>query len=75
MSGWTPPSIPRVWLATLGVLSVAILAFSVFIEGALLLGLIPIFALVSVYLLWRFLRAAEAIADALQRIARERERE
>ena len=52
-----------------------ILAFSVFIEGALLLGLLPVFALVSVYLLWRFLRAVEAIADALQRIARERERE
>ncbi|MFC7134872.1 MULTISPECIES: hypothetical protein [Salinibaculum] len=76
MSGWSPPSIPRQWLVIIGVLYVPLLAYSlVVVQEVVVVGLFPAFILVSLYLLWRFLSAVEAIADALQRIARQREQE
>ena len=76
MSDWSPPSIPREWLAGIAVLYAVLLAYSlVVVQEVLLFGLFPGMALASLYLLWRFLVAVEAIADALQRIAHEREKE
>jgi CHASE2 domain-containing sensor protein len=73
VTGWTPPSIPRHWLAATVILYVLFLGYSIFIAGQLLLGVVPAVAIVSVYLPWRFLVAVEAIADAQQRIASQRE--
>jgi hypothetical protein len=76
MSGWSPPSIPREWLAVVAVAYLLLLGYSlIVVQEVLVLGLFPGMALVSLYLLWRFLVAIEAIADALQRIARQREDE
>ena len=76
MSDWSPPSIPREWLAVVTVLYLLVLGYSLVVaQEVLVLGLFPGMALVSLYLLWRFLVAIEAIADALQRIARQREEE
>lgn len=76
MSGWSPPEISREWLVGVGVVYIALLGYSlVVVQQVLLLGLFPGLLLVSLYLLWRFLVAVEAIADALQRIAHQREQE
>lgn len=75
MSHWSPPSVPRPWLAAAGVLYALVLAYSLLVAQQLLLGLLFGVVPVSVYLLWRFLVTVEAIADALQRIARQLERE
>jgi Ca2+/Na+ antiporter len=79
MSDQSPPSVPRSWLVVVAVLYVLLLAYSILILGQLV---VPVFAGVSLVLLyvfglflWRFLRAAESAADALQRIAREYERD
>lgn len=69
MSHWSPPSLPRPWLAATGVLYALVLAYSLLVIQQLLVGVLFGLVPVSLYLLWRFLAAVEAIADALQRIA------
>ncbi len=74
MSGWSPPSLSRRTVAAIATGYVLIAAYSLVITAQLLLGVIlPGVVLLGSYLLWRFLRAVEAIADALQRIADARE--
>jgi hypothetical protein len=75
MANWSPPSLPRKWLAAAAALYVLLLAYSVLVLGQLLLGVLPGLLFVSLYVLWRFLAAVEAIADAQQRLADRRERE
>jgi len=76
MPGWSPPSVPREWLVGIGVAYAALFGYGLLVaQQILLFGLFPAVFLVSVYFLWRFLAAVEAIADALQRLARQRERE
>ena len=69
MSDWSPPTLSRGQLAGIigGLLAVA--AYSLVIAGQLLLVIVPAAAVVAVYLVWRFVVAVEAIADALQRLA------
>ena len=70
MSGWSPPSLSRRTVAAIATVYVLIAAYSLVIAAQLLLGVIlPGVVVLGSYLLWRFLRAVEAIADALQRIA------
>lgn len=73
MSNWSPPSIPRNWLAALVILYVLFLGYSTLVMGQILLGVFPALGLVFLYLLWRFISAVEAIADAQQRLAYRRE--
>jgi len=73
MADWSPPSISRNWVIAIGVFYVLLLAYSIIIAGQLLLGLLPGFLIVVLYFLWRVLIAVEAIADAQQRMASQRE--
>ena len=74
MSDWSPPSVPRHWLIGIGVLYVLLAVYSVLVVQQILLGVVvPGMVIVSVYITGRFLVAVEAIADALQRIADQRE--
>jgi len=73
MSGWSPPKLSRGVVAGFGVVSVLILAYALLIQGALLLGLLPVLFAGFGYLVWRILAAVEAIADGVQRIADDRE--
>jgi hypothetical protein len=73
MADWSPPSIPRNWLAAIVVFYALFLGYSILIAGQLLLGVIPAFVLGLLYFSWRLLVAVEAIANALQRIASQRE--
>ncbi|WP_280536387.1 hypothetical protein [Halopenitus sp. POP-27] len=74
MTSQSPTSLPRSWTAAVIILGTLILGYSVIIAGQILLGVIPILLLVLLYLLWRFVVAVEAIADAQQRLAARRER-
>jgi len=69
MSDWSPPTLSRGQLAGIVVGLLAVSAYSLVIAGQILLVVLPAVAVVAVYLTWRFIRAVEAIADALQRIA------
>jgi CHASE2 domain-containing sensor protein len=73
MSEWSPPELPRGVVAGVGVVSVLILAYALLIQGALLLGLLPVLLIGFGYLVWRVVAAVEAIADGVQRIADEQE--
>jgi hypothetical protein len=74
MSEWSPPSVPRQWVVGIGLVYAVVAVYSLLVIQQILLGVvIPAVLIVSSYLLWRFLVAVEAIADALQRIARQRE--
>jgi membrane protein implicated in regulation of membrane protease activity len=76
MSNWSPPSVPRNWLVVIGAGYALLVAYSLLVVQQVLLGVVvPAVLFVSVYLTWRFLAAVEAIADALQRIAEQRERD
>ena len=75
MPGWSPPSIPRSWTATIIVLYILFLLYSVLIAVQPLLGLLPALTIIPLYLLWRLLIAVEAIADAQQRIAHQQDLE
>ena len=75
MSEWSRPRLSRPWLVAIGLCYLLVFAYAVVIAGQILFGIwIGVFCGV-VYLGWRFVRAFEAIADALQRIARQRETE
>lgn len=73
MSGWSPPSPPRELLAGIALAYVVVLAYALFIQGSLLLGLVPGIVFLVGYYLWRLLVAVEAIADGVHRIASGRE--
>jgi len=73
MTDWSQPSLPRHWLIAIVVFYVLLLAYSIIIAGQLLLGILPGFVIVVLYFLWRGLVAVEAIADAQQRMASQRE--
>lgn len=73
MSSWSPSSISRGWVIGIAVLYMLVLAYSVLIIGQLLIGVWLGILLGLLYLAWRFVTAIEAIADALQRIARQQE--
>ncbi|WP_253738243.1 hypothetical protein [Halohasta salina] len=73
MSDWSPPAVRRSWLAVFVVGYLLVLAYSVVIASQILLGIWIGVLCGALYLGWRFLAAVEAIADALQRIARQRE--
>lgn len=73
MADWSPPSVPRNWLIAIAVFYVLFLAYSILIAGQLLLGVLPGFVIVFLYFLWRGLVAVEAIADAQQRMASQKE--
>lgn len=73
MSGWSPPRLPRSWLVGLAVGYLLFVSYAVIIAQQFLFAVVLGIALVSTYLLWRFIRAVEAIADALQRIADSRD--
>ena len=75
MANWSPPSLPRTWLAVAAALYVLVIAYSVLVLGQILLGLLPGIVLGVLYFSWRVLAAVEAIADAQQRLARQREQE
>jgi hypothetical protein len=65
--------VPREWLVGIAVGYLLLVAYMLVIVGQVLLAVLPGVVLVSTYLVWRFIRAVEAIADALQRIADDRE--
>jgi hypothetical protein len=69
MSGWSPPVPSNRQIAGIVLVVVVVLIYSTVIAQQLLLGLIPPLFILALYLAWRFLRAIEACADALQRIA------
>jgi len=69
MPGWSPPTLSRGQLAGIAVGLLAVAAYSVLIAGQLLLVVFPAAAVFVVYLIWRLVRAIEAIADAQQRRA------
>ena len=75
MSEWTRPQLSRPVITGLSICYLLVLAYSVIIAGQILLGLLIGAVFGVVYLGWRFLVAVEAIADALQRIARQQELE
>lgn len=76
MSDWSPPSVPRKWAVSIGILYLLLIIYAVIVAQQLLLfGIVPGMILVSVYVLWRFFVAVEAIADALQRIAHQQEQD
>lgn len=74
MSEWSPRSVPRQWVVGIGLVYALVATYSLLVIQQILLGVVvPAALIVSSYILWRFLVAVEAIADALQRIARQRE--
>lgn len=73
MSAWSPPPIPTEWVV-LGIGAyVLLLGYAAIVVQEIFLGLVPGIVVVGLYILLRFLAAVEAIAEALQRIADERE--
>lgn len=69
MSDWSPPTLSRGQLAGIAVGLLAVAAYSLVIVQQLLLVIVPAVAVAVAYLVWRFVVAVEAIADALQRLA------
>lgn len=76
MSDWSPRTLPRSWVLAIGVVYACLFAYGLIIVGQVVLfGVVPLFLVGGGYFLWRFLTAVEAIADALQRLSRQREQE
>ena len=71
----SPPRPSSQVVAIIGVFCLAFLVYAVLAIGNPLIGLFPVFAAIVFYFWWRFLLAFESIADSLQRLATERERE
>ncbi|MCU4800696.1 hypothetical protein OB920_09970 [Halobacteria archaeon HArc-gm2] len=76
MSERSPSRLPSPWItAGIVVLWMAWVLYSLIIIQQILLGLLPGVVLLGGYVAWRFLSAFEAIADGLQRIADQQERD
>lgn len=75
MAGYSPPSIPSRWFGGSVLLFAVLLGYSLFVVQTPLLVLFPAVLAGFLYVGWRFLLAVEAIADALQRIVDQRERD
>jgi len=76
MSEYSPPSIPPKWAVSIGVGYILLLGYSLIITGEVFVfAVIPAMFLLSLYIVWRFLVAVEAMADAFQRIASQREQD
>jgi uncharacterized membrane protein len=75
MSGWSPPAPSPALVGTVGLVYLVVLAYAVFIQGSILLGLLFGVVLVAVYLAWRLFVVLESIADSLHRIADQRDAE
>ncbi|MFD1585562.1 hypothetical protein ACFR9U_01100 [Halorientalis brevis] len=75
MAGYSPPPIPSSWFGGSVLLFAVLLGYALFIVQTPLLVLFPVVLAGFLYVGWRFLLAVEAIADALQRIAQQRERD
>lgn len=75
MADYSPPSLSHEWFVGIVLLYVLLLAYLALVVQQLLLGIIPGIAIGFFYLMWRFLVAVEAIADALQRLAQQREKD
>jgi hypothetical protein len=75
MSEWSRPRLSRPWLVGIGVSYLLVLAYAVVIAQQILFGIWIGVLCGAVYLGWRFVAAFEAIADALQRIAYQREQD
>lgn len=79
MSDWSPPAVRRSWIVLLAALAVLVLAYALLVVQQILLGVVIVLQLtllvVVLYLAWRFVVAVEAIADAQQRRAVDREGE
>ncbi|MFB6178808.1 MAG: hypothetical protein ABEI77_03675 [Halorientalis sp.] len=73
MGGYSPPTVPPMWFRGSVLLFVVLLGFALLVTQTPLLVVIPVLLVVGLYLSWRFLLAIEAIADALQRMAQQRE--
>jgi len=73
MSDWSPPTLSRGQLAGIVGGLLAVSAYSLIIVQQILLVVVPAAAVVVLYLAWRFVRAVEAIADAQQRLAADRD--
>lgn len=74
MSKWSPPSLPHKWVIVISFLYIFQVAYGLMITGTVVLNAViggVFFA--SVYFLWRFLVAIEAIAEALQQIGQRSE--
>lgn len=69
MPGWSPPTLSKKQITGIVLVIVTSIAYSVAIASQLLLALGPTILILLLYLLWRFIRAVEAIADASQRVA------
>lgn len=75
MSDWSPPTLPREWRVGICLFYVILFGYSLIIAQRLLFGILIGVLVGLVYVSWRFLRTIEAIADALQRIAHQREQD
>ena len=75
VTAYSPPSLSRLWQAVIGLFLVLLIGYALIIVHQPILGTFPVILLGFLYLGWRFLVATEAIADALQRLAHQRERE
>lgn len=72
MSEWSPPSRSRRWKVGVELLCIVVFGYAL-VLGQFLLGVLAVVGVWLLYVLWRFLHATEAIADALYRIADQRE--
>lgn len=72
MSGWSPNPVPRKWLLGLSIAAALVVVYAVVVLQRIRFVLLAGLVLFVGYFLWRFVRAVEAIADALQRIADDR---
>jgi hypothetical protein len=75
MSGWSPPRPSRQQVTVVAVLYLLLLAYGLLIIQQILLVVMVGLAGFGLYFGYRLLLAIEAIADALQRMAHQRERE
>lgn len=75
MSGWSPPTLSRKWLVGICLFYILLFGYALIFLQELLLGVVVGVLVGSLYILWRVLVAVEAIADALQRLAHQREQD
>jgi len=75
MSSWSPPSVSRSFLLGTCIVYILVVSYAVIIAQEVVFGFWFGLLLVFLYFAYRFVAAVEAIADALQRIAYQRDSE